>query len=318
MKVELVEQTNDDLSIVNTARVSMDKWSDKLDMTLNTKGVERDVSLINYLVNHLHISTMFHQRFTFKVTRWECDLYRIENPEYLMGAVWKCDGNSATYYLRHSFWGWLNLIRQGYLISSPIENFLCDQFPIASVPAGLCRHLKVEPAEPVELNDVRFIDVSLRITAPIFIMEHLYTHKMFAKNRVSRRYVDSEPTYFQFNEVRARPDGSIKQGSGGVHHGSNEMLNGYQMLTGFLTGVYERLIDEGVAPEQARCILPVSMETSMINTGSLWHYAKLYNLRSEGHAQKETQELARLINEVLSDHPMWTQALVEVANERTN
>jgi thymidylate synthase (FAD) len=292
MLVQRIEQTNDDLSIVNIARVSMNKWADKLDMTPNTKGVPRDVSLINYLVREKHISTMFHQRFTFRLSRWELDLFRIDKPELLMGAVWEPDGHNY-YYLRHSFWGWVNLIRLGWLDNRDIEGFLANQFHYAGQACGL--RTSETPAMPVALNNPQFIDVSLRINAPIFIMEHLYTHKMLAKNRVSRRYVEDNPEFTPIHEWSLRPSGSIKQGSGNPHPDQDWAAKVYAKNNRRTKKAYNKMLDAGIAPEQARINLPVSMETQAVMTASVWHWAKFLKLRLDSHTQKETRLLAEQV-----------------------
>ena len=63
---------------------------------------------------------------------------------------------------------------------------------------------------------------------------------------------------------------------------------------------YKRMIEVGVAPEQARMILPQSMYTSYYVTGSLAAWARAYNLRKEETAQKEIQDLAIQWNNILS------------------
>jgi thymidylate synthase (FAD) len=59
------------------------------------------------------------------------------------------------------------------------------------------------------------------------------------------------------------------------------------------------MISSGVAPEQARMVLPQSMYTSYYVTGSLYAFARAYNLRSDPHAQKEIQDLAATWDEIM-------------------
>jgi thymidylate synthase, flavin-dependent len=59
------------------------------------------------------------------------------------------------------------------------------------------------------------------------------------------------------------------------------------------------MIEDGVAPEQARFILPQGMETTWVWTGSLLAYSRFYQLRSSPEAQKEVQELALLVSDVI-------------------
>jgi thymidylate synthase (FAD) len=72
------------------------------------------------------------------------------------------------------------------------------------------------------------------------------------------------------------------------------------------------MISSGVCPEQARMVLPQSMYTEYYVTGSLFAWARAYNLRIETHAQKEIQELAREWNLVIRPlFPVTWGALVD-------
>jgi thymidylate synthase (FAD) len=63
--------------------------------------------------------------------------------------------------------------------------------------------------------------------------------------------------------------------------------------------LYKRMLETGVAPEQARMVLPQSMYTEVIATGNLYAWANLYIQRTDSHAQKETQDLAKQIGEII-------------------
>jgi thymidylate synthase (FAD) len=83
----------------------------------------------------------------------------------------------------------------------------------------------------------------------------------------------------------------------------------------FLAGaidVYRGLVKRGIAPEQARMILPQSMMTEFIETGSLAAYARMFKLRIDGHAQKEIQEYAGMLDGVVSElFPVSWAALIK-------
>jgi thymidylate synthase (FAD) len=71
---------------------------------------------------------------------------------------------------------------------------------------------------------------------------------------------------------------------------------------------YKLLIKSGVPPEQARMVLPQNMMTEFIETGSLAAYARLCNLRMGSDAQKEIQDVARLVSTALAEKfpATWT------------
>lgn len=67
--------------------------------------------------------------------------------------------------------------------------------------------------------------------------------------------------------------------------------------------LYESLVDNGVAPEEARIVLPLNMVVSWIWTGSLLAFNRVYQQRIDSHAQKTgTQEFAEKLGDILYEH----------------
>ncbi|MEA3639931.1 MAG: FAD-dependent thymidylate synthase [Lamprobacter sp.] len=157
--------------------------------------------------------------------------------------------------------------------------------------------------------------IQFRITAPIFVARQWFRSNVgVARNEVSRRYVDDEPKFFIPDEWRSRPDGSIKQGSGNaVPQPIEEKTQAnYQNIVEFAQWSYMEAIGDGVAPEQARMILPQSMETQWIETASLMAYARICKLRLDPHAQAEIRDLATQVYGVVAElFPYSWQSLME-------
>ena len=65
--------------------------------------------------------------------------------------------------------------------------------------------------------------------------------------------------------------------------------------------MYDTLLEKGGAPEQARMVLPQSMMTEWIWTGSLAAFARVVKLRDHADAQKECQEIAQLISNEIAE-----------------
>lgn len=144
--------------------------------------------------------------------------------------------------------------------------------------------------------------VQLRITAPIFIARQWYRSNVgVARNEVSRRYVDDGLDFFRPDEWRRRPDGTIKQGSGeSVGPEVNEKFRAIQEeLEDTAQYAYTVAIATGIAPEQARMLLPQSMETQWIETGSLAYFSRVCKQRLDPHAQKEIQTLAQQVGAII-------------------
>lgn len=151
--------------------------------------------------------------------------------------------------------------------------------------------------------------VSIRVKAPIFMARQFVKHQIgLVWNEESRRYIDDEPEFFKPSIWRGKPD-NVKQGSGvdivtqllrsdDWEADTPEDVYGNCLLLSF--EAYENMIKSGVAPEQARMVLPQSVMTNWIWTGSLVAFARVVKLRTEEHAQKEAQELAEKIAEVVA------------------
>jgi len=154
---------------------------------------------------------------------------------------------------------------------------------------------------------------SFRITAPIFVARQLAKHQVgLAWNEESRRYIDSNPIFGGPSEWRSRPDGSIKQGSGEAFDDPDWADAILSDLISKAEQAYTRLLGTGVAPEQARMVLPLCTMTSWIWTGSLYAWARVCRLRLDPHAQQETQEVARMIDGRMAQwFPLSWAALME-------
>lgn len=139
-----------------------------------------------------------------------------------------------------------------------------------------------------------------RLKMPIWMAREWFRHTVgFARNEVSRRYVDSEPTFFLPDAIRTRAPNK-KQGSNEeVHAYSEELLDVMRASCEDALATYAKLLAEGVPPEQARMILPQSMMTEFIETGSLAAYARLVNLRKTDDAQKEIRQVADEVSTLL-------------------
>lgn len=164
--------------------------------------------------------------------------------------------------------------------------------------------------------------LTLRIKAPLFVARQLVKHQVGGVwSEVSRRYVSDEPEFW-FPEVwRGRPQGSIKQGSSGVVElatrswadGEDKFLpmTPHELCADALS-VYNAMLAQGVAPEQARMILPQNMHTEWVWTGSLMFFVRVCKLRLDQHAQAETRKIAEQIAEIVAPlFPVSWSALME-------
>lgn len=140
-----------------------------------------------------------------------------------------------------------------------------------------------------------------RLKMPIFVAREWFRHTVgFARNEVSRRYVDDEPECWIPTILRAR-DANKKQGSKDEAIPENDrIVKEIHNFTDGAVSFYNFLLKEGVAPEVARGVLPQSMYTEFIETASLSAYARLCSLRLDPHAQKEIREYAAAVSEIMA------------------
>ena len=156
--------------------------------------------------------------------------------------------------------------------------------------------------------------IRLRIKMPIFVAREWFRHQIgFARNEVSRRYVDEKAVCYVPDVVRAR-DAKLKQGSKAEGVEYNQVARAYIAdLNDKAVETYETLLGLGVAPEVARTILPQGMFTEFIETGSLAAYARLVNLRLDPAAQWEIRQYADAVCDVVKEKfPVSWAALVAV------
>ena len=140
-----------------------------------------------------------------------------------------------------------------------------------------------------------------RIKAPIFVARQLVKHQIgLTWNEISRRYVDYEPEFYEVDKWRGRPvdkkQGSSEENIEWINKNIRTGALQYQVENVALAN-YNLMIGAGVAPEQARMILPQSMMTEWYWSGTLYAFARVCNLRCAEDAQYETRIVANLIND---------------------
>ena len=152
-----------------------------------------------------------------------------------------------------------------------------------------------------------------RLKMPIFVAREWFRHTVgFARNEVSRRYVDTPPECWvpQPEEIRER-DPRAKQGSKKTPvEAAEDVYRIFVQQTESALKTYSDLLADGVAPEVARSVLPQSMYTEFVETASLFGYARLCNLRLDPSAQKEIRDYAEAIHKFMTEaFPISWEAL---------
>ena len=149
---------------------------------------------------------------------------------------------------------------------------------------------------------------SFHIKAPIFVARQLVKHEYLRMNEISRRYVDSEPEFYEPEVWRGRAKDK-KQGSEGV--AKDIQTDALPQWHDDALRYYSMLLESGVAPEMARMVLPQSMYTEWYWSGSMDAFANMCNLRLKEDTQYETRLVAQQIDKVMGElYPVSWKALV--------
>lgn len=170
--------------------------------------------------------------------------------------------------------------------------------------------------------------ITLRCQAPIFVARQLGKHQVgMSWSEESRRYVDDAPEFFWPDKWRKRAD-NVKQGSsdepseymhdekygGGNWNTINEYVQ--DEVIGTVVKMYEDMIAKGVAPEQARMILPQNMMITWVWTGTLLSWHHMLQLRLAPDTQKETRDFAKMVQDILM--PLFPVSMEALRNSYEN
>jgi len=132
--------------------------------------------------------------------------------------------------------------------------------------------------------------LQFHIKAPMFVARQLGKHQVgLTWNEISRRYVDTEPEFYNPTQWRLRAE-NVKQGS------SDESIElNIDEFNNHCLKMYNDLLNKGIAPEMCRMVLPQNTMTEWWWTGSVYAFVRICKLRLDPHAQWETRQVAQLI-----------------------
>ena len=155
------------------------------------------------------------------------------------------------------------------------------------------RHLIEYLAKHDHWTPFAHTSITFYIKSPIFIARQLGKHQVgLVWNEISRRYVSSEPEFYLPQEWRLAAEDK-KQGSLDETIKYDDAIQVQEIALQH----YQSMLEKGIAPEQARMVLPQSTYTEWYWTGSLYAFARICKLRLQPDAQKETRYIAQLISD---------------------
>ena len=177
-------------------------------------------------------------------------------------------------------------------------------------------------AEHEHTSPFRHAQLMLRFKAPLFVARQMWKHivgitpefdledrftgfsggvKDMGWNEASARYVELGEEFYIPANWRAQ-SASNKQGSAGPLAVQAAAAAAYQRGLEAAYAAYQQLIGLGAAKEQARIVLPQSIYTHWIWTGSLQAFLHVIDLRAKPDAQWETQQYGNALRAIVAEH----------------
>lgn len=157
----------------------------------------------------------------------------------------------------------------------------------------------------------RHSQLQFRVRCPIYVERQLFKHSVgISVNSISGRYVNFSDTYYKISKFRKQSESS-KQGSGEDLSSNNNYLAKciQDNIINECKKAYDDLLRLGVSKEQARSVLPLSLETEFIWTGSFLAFVHMCNLRLKQDTQKETRYLVADMLRQVKQLPNFKQSL---------
>ena len=168
---------------------------------------------------------------------------------------------------------------------------------------------------PTHFSPFTHVQIQLRIKMPLFVARQYFKHQVgLSRNEISRRYVTDDPEFHVPSSLRHAASEKKQGSSDRVLHEDDYTYLKYRIKDLYTEAreLYLRLLEDDVCPEQARMVLPVSMYTEFIETGSLYAYARIVKHRANPTAQKEIQEYANAISALVRNvAPVSWEVLTE-------
>jgi thymidylate synthase (FAD) len=139
-----------------------------------------------------------------------------------------------------------------------------------------------------------------------------YAFKDTAWNEISGRYVEYKVESYLPTRLRKQSKDN-KQGSSGEVVEDPRLLEEFKEQVESCFALYQKMVDAGVAKEQARMILPLTFYTEWYWTASLQAVHHFVKLRQDVHAQAEIREYADIMaSHAAQLYPSAWEALTKV------
>jgi len=181
-----------------------------------------------------------------------------------------------------------------------------NQMNAETAPKLLKFLIKHKHWSPFEL-----VDMCVEIKTSRGIAAQILRHRSFSFQEFSQRY--SEATDYEDIELRLQGDKNRQVGEDLLpkNHPEFNNLNGLLAETLSLSEhCYQTMIDNGIAKEVARMVLPLTTQTTIYMKGSLRSWIHYIELRAQENTQKEHRLIAEDCKKIfINNFPVIAEAL---------
>lgn len=162
------------------------------------------------------------------------------------------------------------------------------------------------------LSPLEHGSLTVKSNVPLFVRSEWHRHRTQSYNEVSGRYTEMLPKFYCGSVARVQKG---KPGDYYFEEGTPEQTAGYlqskKRAVESAWAEYKYRLDLGIAKEQAREDLPLSLMTQFYATGNLRNWLQFLALRDEEHALEEIQMAAKQVAEIVKFAAPLTYAAFE-------
>ena len=154
------------------------------------------------------------------------------------------------------------------------------------------------------------VGMTVQIHTPIFTVNQIVRHRTFSYSVESARYRELEPVFYSPSEDRPLEqvgktgDYNFVEDSGAGLHG--KVVAAISNTCEDAWWRYTMMLENGVAKEVARMVLPLNIFSTVQMTGNLHAWFNFIRLRNDHHAQYEVREVARQVEALVEKN--WPDA----------
>lgn len=199
-----------------------------------------------------------------------------------------------------------NMVAMAAWVSHDIDNEarLADQDKVKGLINFLVRNKHLSPLEHGSMT--------VKVDVPLFVRSEWHRHRTQSYNEVSGRYTQMNPRFYVGDIARTQEG---KPGDYYFVDGSEQQTEWYReskkRAVEAAWAEYQYRLGLGIAKEQAREDLPLSLMTQFYATANLRNWLQFLALRDESHALKEIRMAAQKVAGIVQEIAPYTYEAFE-------